>query len=338
MKAIQLVKHGSAEDAFKMAEVETPKVESGDVLIKVEAFGLNYADVLARKGLYPDCPELPAIIGYEAVGRIEEIGDEVAGFDIGDRVVGFTRFGAYAEYACTDARAVHKISDDLDAGIAAALGTQYCTALFCAKSANLMANERVLIHSAAGGVGTALCQYAEHLNCEIYGTAGSDEKLNYIKELGVDHPINYRKQEFDEEIRNLRDNNRVDVIFDAVGGKTFSKGMKLLNYGGRAVLFGAASRSKGGFLATLKLVLGFGFFTPIKLMMKSQSIIGVNMLRIGDHKPESVSSILKEVHELFEKAVFKPQIGGDFSAEEISSAHSLLESRKSKGKIVIRWK
>jgi len=337
MKAIQLIKHGDATDAFKMAEVDAPQIEVDEVLIKVEAFGLNYADVLARKGLYPDCPDLPAIIGYEVVGRVEDFGNEVDQFKKGDRVVAFTRFGAYAEFAKTDARAVQAISEELSVGEAVALATQYSTALFCAKSANLREREKVLIHSAAGGVGTALCQYANHLGCEIFGTAGSDEKLAYLREQGVDYPINYRQKDFEAEIRETRENSRVDVIFDAVGGKTFSKGMKVLNYGGRAVLFGASSRSKGGFFSTLSLVLGFGFLTPIKLMMKSQSIIGVNMLRIGDHKPELVQDIMREVWDLYEKGVFRPIVGGDYKVEEIITAHSFLESRKSKGKIVVRW-
>lgn len=337
MKAIQLIKHGGSEDAFKMSDLEMPKCKDNQVRIKVEAFGINYADVLARKGLYPDSPALPAVLGYEAVGTIDELGKEVSGLEIGSRVVAFTRFGSYAEYVCTDARAVQKISKDLDAGQAVALATQYSTALFCAKSANLHQGEKVLVHSAAGGVGTALVQYANHLNCEIYGTAGSDEKLNHIRELGVDYPINYKNSDFEEEIRQIRDNNRVDVVFDAVGGKTFKKGMSLLNFGGRNVLFGASSRSNGGFFSVLKLLFGFGLMTPIKLMMKSQSIIGVNMLRIGDHKPELVRDTLSEVYELFEKGVFSPVVGGDYRVEEISSAHSFLESGKSKGKIVIRW-
>lgn len=337
MKAIHLIKNGKAEQAFAMLDVEKPSCSSGQVLIKVEAFGLNYADVLARKGLYPDCPSLPAVIGYEVVGVIEALGDESTGFSVGDRVLAFTRFGAYAEYAVTDIRAVVKIAEDLDAGIAVSLATQYATALFCAESAGLNSGDKVLIHAAAGGVGTALCQYAVHLGCEVFATAGSSEKLSYLKEMGVDHPINYRDRDFEEEVRKHRENNRVDVIFDPIGGKSFKKGMNVLNYGGRVVLFGAASRSKGGLFSGLSLLFGFGFFSPIKMLMKSQAIIGVNMLRIADHRPDLLSNTMKKVMDLFEKGVFKPHVGGEFKAENIAGAHSLLESRKSKGKLVVRW-
>ena len=167
MKAIYIVKHGSADDAFEVRETPKPVPKPGEVLVKVEAFGLNFADVMARKGMYKDAPPIPSVIGYDVCGTIESVGSNVTDVTEGERVTAMTRFGGYAEYAITDARAVTRIPDSVNAAEATALTTQYCTAYFCAaEMVNLFAGDKVVIHSAAGGVGAGLVQYAKYKGCE----------------------------------------------------------------------------------------------------------------------------------------------------------------------------
>ncbi|UTW63636.1 zinc-binding dehydrogenase [bacterium SCSIO 12741] len=338
MKAIYLTQYGAADQAFEVRETEAPGVSSTEVLIAVDAFGLNYADVIARNGMYKDAPDLPGILGYECVGRVEEVGEEVKGLQVGQRVAAFTRFGAYAEKVKTDHRAVVAIPDDMPNGVAVALATQYCTAWYSAMEVmNLYPGNQVLIHAAAGGVGTALVQICKWKGCTIFGTAGSPEKLTYLKDLGVDYPINYRKSNFVKEVLKITKKPVLDAVFDPIGGKVFKRSTKLLGHGGKAVIFGASSREKKGMMAVLKLVFGYGFHTPIALLMKSQSWLGVNMLRVADYKPELIQKGMLEVLQMYKEGIAKPHVGGVFKASEIASAHHLLESRNSMGKIVVEW-
>ncbi len=339
MKVIQLKKFGaSGEKAFQFAENEDPKPGSDDVLVQVDAFGLNFADVMARKGIYNDCPPLPAVLGYESVGTVLEIGENVETVKVGDRVVAFTRFGSYAEKVVTPQLAVAKIPEEMSNGEAVAMATQYCTAWFSGFEAiNVYPGEHVLIHAAAGGVGTALVQLLKWKKAIVYGTASSEEKLEYLNSIGVDFPINYKEKDFVEEIKKINGGKRVDVIFDPIGGSNFKKSLKILAYVGRIVPFGASSREKKGILSLLKVAFGFGFHSPVANIMKSQIWAGVNMLRIADEKPELMNFCMNQVIDLYKKGICKPHVGGVFKADEIGKAHDFLESRKSMGKIVVEW-
>lgn len=338
MKAAVLIKKGSALNAFEIREVPKPTVADGQVLIKVAAFGLNFADVMARRGMYKEAPPLPAILGYDVAGTIEEVGPNVTGLKKGDRVTAMTRFGGYAEYAVTNASAVAIIPDTLDAPTATALTTQYCTALYAAaEMVNLHRGDKVLIQSGAGGVGTALIQYASYIGCEIFATAGSEKKLNYLRELGVQHPINYITQDFELVIKDLTQQEGVDVIFDAVGGKSIKKGIRSLAAGGRIVCYGASAFTGKNLPGKITTALQFGFYHPAMLMMPSKSIIGVNMLQIADHKPAVIQRCLRRVMELYTANIFKPCMAKVFPVSAIGEAHEFLEKRKSIGKVVVQW-
>lgn len=340
MRAITLIKEGKAESAFEVRDVDIPEMASDQVLIKVDAFGLNYADVMARNGLYQDAPPLPSVLGYEVVGLIDKVGSDVSPELVGQRALAFTRFGGYAEYAVTDSRAAVPIGDELSNGEAVALATQYGTAYHCAyEMVNMFEGDHVLVHAAAGGVGTALVQLAKRKGCIVYGTVGSDEKLEYVKSQGVDHAINYNKSDFVEEIKRLRGKDRMDVIFDSVGGSNYGRSKKILAIGGRIVSYGVATRSGKGdnIITNLKMVFGFGFMHPIMLLMRSQGMIGVNMLPLADNKPHVLARSIAEVLKLVQAGELKPHVGGKFKAEQIAEAHAFLESRKSMGKIVVEW-
>jgi len=298
LKAIYLTKHGNSDKAFEIRESEIPTISDDEVVIEVRSIGLNFADVLARRGLYPDAPKNPAVLGYDVAGTVHSKGRDVTHVEVGERVAALTRFGGYAQYAKTFAEGVAKLPDSISFEEATALATQGCTAYFCAEeSVQLHAGDNVLVHAAAGGVGSLLVQYAKHKGCKVYGTA-STKKQDFLRELGVDVSIDYTSQDFDRIIVNdLQDDQQLDVIFDSIGGSVFKKGMKILGQGGRMVTYGAASqmdKGKKSLVATLKVGLGFGIFSPIPLLMKSQSIVTVNMLRIADHRKQVFKHALNQ--------------------------------------------
>lgn len=338
MKAAVLIKNGNAKESFEIREMDKPKVGEGQVLIKVEGFGLNFADIMARQGNYQDCPPLPAVIGYDVVGEVVELGKGASGVELGDRVTAMTRFGGYAEYALTDYRACTKIAKEYPLGKATALTTQYCTAYYCfAEMANVIEGEKVLIHAAAGGVGTALVQLAKNNGCEVFGTAGSDFKLDYLKELGVDYPINYRKDDFEEKVKSIVGETGLDVVFDPVGGKSVKKGMKLLGSGGRIVLYGASDMTGANIFEKIGTGIGFGIYHPAEFMLASKSMIGVNMLRIADNRPMVLKRCLEEVVKLVDQNILDPTIAKVFDVGQLAEAHDYLESRQSIGKVSVKW-
>jgi NADPH2:quinone reductase len=340
MKALVLVRHGEARQAFELRELPAPEPRAGEVRIAVEAFGLNYADVSARQGTYADAPPIPCVIGYEVVGRIDAVGSGVTSWSAGQRVAALTRFGGYATAAVTDARAAVPIPEDMDVGVAAALPTQGCTAYFCAEEmVRLHPGDHVLVQAAAGGVGTLLVQLAKARGCVVYGTAGSEAKLDYLRRLGVDHPINYRHEDFGDVVRRVRGAEGLDIVFDSLGGSAVRKGLKLLGAGGRIVCFGAAEREAGPLqiLRDVRFAASFGFPHPIPLLMGSKSILGVNMLRIADHRPEVLGRCMRAVSKLVADGTLKPTVGGRFGADRIADAHDFLGGRGSTGKVVVTW-
>ncbi len=339
MKVIQIVREGPADKAFAIVDRPIPRPGPGQVLIKVQAFGINFADIMARKGLYKDRPRLPAVVGYDVVGHVESLGSGVDQLQKGQRVTAMTRFGGYAEYALTDARAAAVIPADMDHGVAVALTTQYCTAWYAAEECvRLYPGDKVLIHAAAGGVGTALVQLALHRGAEIFGTAGSASKLASLKEAGVQHPINYRDKDWDMQVRAHVGNPGLDLVFDSIGGKVFRQGLDLLGPGGRMVAYGAASLSDAtNGLERMMRGLSFGLYHPADFLLPSKSLIGINMLRLADGRPEVLARCLKGVVQGTAEGYLKPSVGARFAASDIAKAHEFVESRKSSGKVVLEW-
>jgi NADPH:quinone reductase-like Zn-dependent oxidoreductase len=338
MKAAFLVRKGSGEQAFEIKNTDKPSPKQGEALIKVESFGLNFADVMSRRGLYGDAPPMPAIIGYEVVGIIEEVNGDDQSL-VGKRVVAFTRFGGYAEYATTPLLACAVI-DDLDAGKAAAFAVQYATAyLMAVDSVRLHPGDKVMIHAGAGGVGTALIQLCKMQGCEVFANAGSDEKLQYMRNQGADHVINYRTQDYEVEINKILKGAKLQATFNPIAGSTYKKDMRLIGAGGKVFLFGGSERTgkKWGIFSSLNFVRKMGLMIPIGLVMSSKSVMGVNVLRIADQDPQVVKRCLDGLVELLNNGKIDPQVGGKFSIDDLGKAHDLLESRKSTGKIIVSW-
>ncbi|MBK9254011.1 MAG: zinc-binding dehydrogenase [Saprospiraceae bacterium] len=337
MQAIYLTKYGHSDKAFEFKETAIPKPKENEVLIKVKYSGLNFADVIARRGMYPDAPKNPAVLGYDVSGEIVGLGKGVSGFKTGQQVVAMTRFGGYAEYVTTHQSGVAVVPENFDLAAATVLATQACTAYYCAEDCvTLHKGDRVLIQAAAGGVGSILVQIAKHRGCIVYGTA-SGNKQEFIKSLGVDFAIDYTKEDFYQYINNS--GQQIDVVFDSIGGSVFGKAMKLLAPGGKMVCFGAAEQleSRTNKLKLISMLWGFGLFSPISLLMQSKSIITVNMLRIADFRQNVFNEVLQAVIEMASSGMITPHVGKLFPAKEIAAAHDFLESRKSIGKVVIEW-
>jgi NADPH2:quinone reductase len=323
-----------------LATLPDPQPKPDEVAIEVEAFGLNFADVMARHGLSRDAPPRPSVLGYEVVGRVAALGQTATGVEVGQRVIAFSRFGGYATRTLVPALAVMPIPEDMPAGEATALVTQYCTAYYCAHvSTTILPGDHVLVQAAAGGVGTALVQMAKAKGAFVYGTAGSDAKLNYLKAQGVDVPINYNAQDFEQVIRQHVGSRGIDLVFDSLGGETFRKGRALLGSGGRIVAFGMAERSGGGGgqLATIATVLKMGWPHPVMHLMQCQGIIGVNMLRIGDDRPYALKHCLEQVLLGYQQGIYKPVVGGYYPHTQLAHAHNELEKRRTIGKIAVFW-
>lgn len=338
-QAVVLKTKGKSKEAFEIKEVELPSLNPDEIIIKNEAFGLNYADVMARNGLYKDAPPMPCVIGYESVGIVEDIGSEVDPSILGKRVLAFCRFGAYGKHVVTKANAAFEIGD-LPSEEVLALCTQAVTAYYMTDILSpIRKGDKVLVHAAAGGVGTILIQLAKRKGAIVIAKVGNAKKVSIVRELGADHVINYRANDYYTELRNILDGDSLDISYNAVGGATFKKDWKLLGAGGRLFIFGGAALSGGkfGLLSALNFLRKMGLIIPAGLMMSSRSILGVNMLKIADHQPMIMHEALKETIELYKSQKLKVCVGGVYSVSEIDKAHDLLESGNSTGKISVIW-
>lgn len=334
-----LTKTGIADDAFELRPFELPEPSDDEVIVEVEAFGLNYADVMARKGLYHGAPPLPCVIGYEVVGKIIGTGSEESKQYEGKRVAAFCRFGGYAKHVITRKDACVVVQDE-PAEELLGLCTQGVTAYYMSYHLiNLHKTDNVLIHAAAGGVGSILIQLAKNKGARVIAKVGTDEKIVKVKSLGADFAVNYNKSDYHAQVKRFLNGEQLDVSFNPAAGSTFKKDMSLLGAGGRIVLFGASELGKGkfGIFSKLNFLRKMGLIIPVGLMMKSKSILGANMLEIGDHKPDVMKDCLGEVVSLYREGKIKPQVSGVYPANQLSIAHAALESGKTMGKLAIKW-
>lgn len=343
MKALVLVRHGSSRPAFAMQNRPDLAPGPGQVRVAVEASGINFADILARQGSYPEAPPPPCVLGFEVVGRIDAVGPGVLSggpHAPGQRVVAFTRFGGYASQALASVQGIVAIPEDLDPRAAAALATQGVTAWLAADwLIQITPGDLVLVQAAAGGVGAMLVQRARAGGAVIAGTAGSEAKLEVLRRLGVHHAIDYRTHDFARELLRLTGGRRPDVIFDSIGGSTARKGWSLLANGGRMVCYGAANLAGRGWALprAVALFLGFGFLHPLSLMTSSKGLLGLNLMKIADERPDLLARALTEVARLAASGALEPVVDRSFAAEAVAEAHERVESRQSIGKVILEW-
>lgn len=335
--AFVLNRKGDPGEAFALSIVTLPELKPNQVRIKVEAFGLNYADVMARRGLYREAPPMPSVLGYEVVGVIEAVGSETDFGCIGQRVVAFCRFGGYARDVITESHAFAVIGN-MDAAQALALATQFVTAYYMVEyAANVRSGERVLVHAAAGGVGTALIQLCKRKGALVCAKIGSRTKERIVRELDTDEVICYNETDYATAAQRWLGTEKLDVSFNPVAGSTFKKDRSLLGTGGRLVLFGGSELRKSGLFGGLAFVWKMGFVIPIGLMMTSRSILGINMLKIADHKPQIIADCLRAVVQMAQEKTITPVVGGRFSQQQFTEAHTALESGTTIGKLSVFW-
>jgi NADPH:quinone reductase-like Zn-dependent oxidoreductase len=301
------------------------------VRIDVAASGVNFADVMARVGLYADAPKPPCVIGYEVAGTVLELGAGVTGLSPGERVLAGIKFGGYASQVVVPAIDVTPLPESLTFEQGAAIPVNYATAWAALIGyGNLQAGERVLIHSAGGGVGIAATQIAKRFGAEVYGTA-SPGKHERCTELGVDHALDYTASGWEEGLPEF------DVILDAIAGKSFRRSYSQLRAGGRLVAFGAASVMSGerrNLVTALRAVVRMPRFNMIKQMSESKAVIGLNMLTLWKDR-QTLEPWIKPLRALMEEGVVSPVVAGAFSFEEAGAAHTMITERRNIGKVVL---
>lgn len=339
MKAIEIKQFGNPENAFVLTEKPDLIAKSDEVIVEVEGFGLNFADVMARKGLYAEAPKPPFVPGYDVVGKVVSVGNEKNNHWLNKRVVAMTRFGGYATQVRAKDVAIAEIDEALSLSVGLTLATQYVTAYYALEELlKFKRGDKVLIHAGAGGVGLALITLAKYKQLEIIATAGSTDKVELLKGMGVT-AINYNSSDYKTTVESIFGKKSLKATFNAIGGKSFKKDLSLLQPGGAVMLYGAASRTNGGkgILSTLKLLWQFGLVIPIGLMMKSIAINGINMLKIADNNPSYIQEMLQEVIALVESKKITPFEGKMYPVSELNMAHKSLENRQSVGKLGIYW-
>jgi NADPH:quinone reductase-like Zn-dependent oxidoreductase len=337
MRALVITRHGGPE-VLKVEERPDPQPGVGEARIAVKAAGINFADIMARMGLYPDAPKAPCVVGYEFAGVVESLGDGVEGVAVGDRVMGGTRFGGYAEYVAVGADQLVPLPDDWSFEEGAAFPVNYATAYagLCRYGATLE-GERVLLHAAAGGVGIAATQIAKHIGAEIYGTA-SASKHDAIRGFGVHHPIDYNSEDFVAAVRRISGERQpLDIVMDAVGGSSFRKSFSLLRAGGRLVCFGAStlvSGEKRSLPTAAKGLIQTPWFNPLRLSSESKTVLGLNMLKLWDSKG-SLDEYIQPLSEWVEAGAVRPVVAEAFPLEEGGAAQTFITERRNIGKVVL---
>jgi len=339
MRAIPLDKDGK----LLVKIVLTPyPIKDDEILIKVNCFGINFADILARKGQYPDAPPYPFIPGYEVSGTVVAIGANVNTFKVGSRVAALTPFGAYAEYAVAPAMGAFEIPDNMSFSDAASIPVAYVTAYYSLHMTGAVrAGDKILIHAAAGGVGLAAVQLAKLAGLVVYGTASSHKLTALKEEWGVDHCIDYRNNDFVEEIRKIDGTNKgsIDIIIDSLGGSQFKMDMSLLRPGGRVVGIGATSlqdRSVSKTFGLIGSVISMLTLNAIDILLNCISFCGVNLKKLGDERPDLLAICLDRIHQFFVEGKLRTKVYKVYDWKDTTQAHKDIESRITTGKLVIQ--
>ncbi|MFC1553829.1 zinc-binding alcohol dehydrogenase family protein [candidate division KSB1 bacterium] len=338
MRAIQIIKSGSPE-SLKIVELPIPEPREKEVLIKVFASGVNFADVLARQGLYPDSPDLPFVPGYETAGIVEKCGKNTDDFQPGDRVVGLTNFGGYAEYAVSPQIFTRKLDPSISFTAAASIPVNWITAYHCLFfTGPVNKDDKVLIHAAAGGVGSAVVQLLKNHGCYIIGTTGSNEKAEYLKDSGVDLVINYKEEDFADIVTKHFGRESIDIIIDSVGGDYYNKEWKLLRANGRIVSLGVASFSGRSKIYIMLFLLKKFRTNILKLLGNSQGVYGVNIRKIFVQRPDLAGAAFDEIMKLLKSGRINPVIDKVYALEDAYKAHRRLENGENTGKIILENK
>lgn len=336
MRQIWITRVGGPE-VLEVREAQDPVPGPGEVRIRVRAAGINFADTMARVGLYPDAPKLPFVPGYEVAGVIDAVGAGVDEKRVGEKVVALTKFNGYADTVCALAGATARMPHNINFTQAASIPVVWLTAWhMLVNLGNVRKGQSVLVHAAAGGVGTAALQICKHAGAQVLGTA-SPTKHARLREMGIDYAIDYRNQDFEAEVMRLTNGRGVDIVLDAVGGKSFKKSFRTLAPAGKLMMFGvsAMNTSPGrNLLAAVGTLIKMPIFLPIPLMNNNRGVFGINMGRMWG-EAELLGGYLAAILDLVEQGVFKPIVDLEVPFNEAGRGHARLAARENFGKVVI---
>jgi NADPH:quinone reductase-like Zn-dependent oxidoreductase len=326
-----------APDVFEMRERPAPDPADGEIRIRVRAAGINFADVLARLGLYPDAPPPPMVVGYEVAGRIEALGRSVVGFAEGDRVLATTRFGGYADTVVVPAAQVFHFPESLSDAEAAAVPVNFMTAaLALYRLAALSPGETVLVQNAGGGVGTAATQLARLRRATVIGTA-SAFKHDALRTFGVDHAIDYRHADVGEEVKKITHGRGVDVILDPIGGRSFTASYRMLAPLGRLIIFGLSAAATGERRNAWRAFRAWRTtpaFNPMSLINRNHGVFGLNIGHLWD-EGRALKPIMAMLLNEFAAGRLTPVVGRTFPLDRVADAHRFIQARQNIGKVVL---
>ncbi|MFB6164970.1 MAG: zinc-binding alcohol dehydrogenase family protein [Haloarculaceae archaeon] len=321
MEAVEITEFGDS-DALSVTDRDVPEPGQGEVRIEVKAAGINFADIMQRRGEYQGGPQPPYVPGMEVAGVVDAVGEGV-GRDVGDEVMGFVEEAGYAEYAVANAAGLFDLPEGMSFAEGAGFPVQFLTAHNCLfEWGDLSEGESVLIHAAAGGVGTAAVQLASNAGAEVFGTASTQEKLGLAADLGCDHPIQYTEVDFVEAVDDATDGEGVDLVLDGIGSETTTESMKALRHFGRMVSYGAASGEPGR-------------PNTADLLFNNQTIKGYHLGQAMYRDPGRVFGAVPGLTEQLQSGDLEVIVGHEFDLADAAEAHQFIEDRKSSGKVVL---
>jgi synaptic vesicle membrane protein VAT-1 len=341
VRAVVITKHGGPE-MLEVEERPDPPLGPGEVRVAVRAAGINFADLMARSGVYPDAPAPPCVVGYEVAGEVEAVADGAEAVAEGDRVMAATRFGGYADRVTVPAQQAFPLPEAVSFEQGAAFPVNYGTAYAALViMGGLREGDRALIHAAGGGVGISATQIAKWRGAEVFGTA-SAAKHDAIREQGVDHPIDYRTQDFAAEVRRITDGEGVDVIIDALGPASFRKDYRILRQGGRLIMYGLADvqTDEGRNIpAVLRNLARMPFATvpwwkSLSMMNENKGVFGLNMLHWWDEEG-SLDRVVEPLLAALDAGELTPVVAESFPFERAADAHRFIHERRNIGKVVL---
>jgi NADPH2:quinone reductase len=315
MKAAVITRYGGPE-VLEVRTAPDPQPKPAQVVVRVEAAGLNFADIMAAQGGYPGTPEPPLVAGREFAGRRE---------DTGERVMGYTQSRAFAEKIATSPDLLWPVPEKWSANEAAAFPVNYFTAYFAYWKAGLADEQargkRVLIHAVAGGVGTAAVEIGSVLGLEMYGTASSDEKLAQAQKLGLQHPINYKRDDYEAKIRELTGGGGVDAVLEMLGGEHVAKSARCLSFFGSVITYGSASGERAS-------------LDPRILYDKQTSVHGLWLAKMSQ-RADLMRPAWAQLKQWIDAGRLHPVVGHVLPLEKVADAYRLLMERKNFGKVVL---
>jgi len=336
MKNVVITKNGGY-DVLKIQEQPDPVPGETEVKIRVKASGINFADIMARKGLYPDAPPKPCVVGYEVSGIVESVGFEVDKGIVGKPVLALTRFGGYSDVVVVPVFQVFEKPATLNFEQAAAIPVNYLTAYqLLVVMGSLKKDESVLIHNAGGGVGLAALDIAQKIGAVTFGTASSTKHV-FLMKRGLDYVIDYRTQDWTQVLKQLTDGKGVELIIDPLGGKSWKKSYQALRRTGRLGMFGISTASKsstGGKLQLIKAVFQTAKFHPIRLMNGNKGVFGVNIGHLW-HEGAKVKGWMEAIMDGVKEGWVRPHVDKTFPLEQAAEAHAYIEQRKNIGKVIL---